>query len=242
MKYILAIDQGTTSTRAIIFGKNGKASACAQRELQQIYPCPGWVEHSPKDIIASVMAVTSEALSRADITAEDVAAIGITNQRETTVVWDKTNGKPIYNAIVWQCRRTADYCEKLRKEGFSEKIYNKTGLVADAYFSATKIKWILDNVDGARERAERGELAFGTIDAFIIWHLTGGKVFATDYTNASRTMLYNIHTLKWDRELLRLFDIPSEMLPEVYESGHNYGNRDTASGFPAIRTWKTQPG
>ncbi|MDE6586322.1 MAG: glycerol kinase GlpK [Clostridia bacterium] len=226
MKYVLAIDQGTTSSRAIVFDNKGEIVASAQQEFKQIYPTPGWVEHSTEDLLGSVVAVVGEALVRAGITAENLAAIGITNQRETTIVWDKGTGAPVYNAIVWQCRRTADYCEKLKKEGFAEKIYNKTGLVPDAYFSATKIKWILDNVDGARERAERGELAFGTVDTYLLWQLSKGKIFATDYTNASRTMLFNIHTLKWDKELLRLFDIPESMLPEVFPSSHYYGETD----------------
>lgn len=226
MKYILALDQGTTSTRAIVFDERGDIVARAQQEFRQIYPCPGWVEHSPQDILASVMAVVGEALVRANATAADVAAVGITNQRETTIVWDKKTGKPVCNAIVWQCRRTADVCEKLKRDGFAEKIYNKTGLVPDAYFSATKIKWILDNVEGTRERAERGELAFGTVDTFLLWQLTKGKVFATDYTNASRTMLFNIHSLRWDAELLRLFDIPASMLPEVHPSRHFFGRID----------------
>ncbi len=226
MKYILSLDQGTTSTRAVIFNEKAEVISCAQREFEQIYPRPGWMEHSPKDIMASVVAVTGEALVRAGLTAGNISAMGITNQRETTLVWDKKTGVPVYNAIVWQCRRTADYCEKLKREGFAEKIYNKTGLVPDAYFSATKIKWILDNVDGARERAERGELAFGTVDTFVLWQLSGGRIFATDYTNAARTMLFNIHSLKWDKELLRLFDIPESMLPEVHPSGYNYGETD----------------
>lgn len=224
--YILALDQGTTSTRAIIFDKNGDIISRAQQEFGQIYPKAGWVEHSPQDIIGSAVAVMSEALVRASLTAQDIAAIGVTNQRETTLVWDKKTGKPVYNAIVWQCRRTADFCEALKKEGFAEKIYNKTGLVTDAYFSATKIKWILDEVDGARERAERGELAFGTVDTYLLWQLSKGKIFATDYTNASRTMLFNIHTLKWDKELLRLFDIPEAMLPVVHPSSFGYGCTD----------------
>lgn len=233
MKYVLSLDQGTTSTRAIVFDKRGNIVASAQQEFKQIYPKPGWVEHSPQDILGSTVGVISEALVRAGITAKDIAAMGITNQRETTLVWDKTTGAPVYNAIVWQCRRTADYAEKLRKDGFAERIYNKTGLVPDAYFSATKIKWILDNVDGARERAERGELAFGTIDTFLLWQLSKGKIFATDYTNASRTMLFNIHTLKWDKELLRLFDIPESMLPEVKPSGCNFGTLDELYfGYP----------
>lgn len=225
-KYILSIDQGTTSSRAILFNQRTDIISSAQREFKQIYPRPGWVEHSPQDILGSVMAVAAEAMARAGVSASDVAAIGITNQRETTLVWDKMTGKCVYNAIVWQCRRTADFCEKLKKEGFSEKIYNKTGLVPDAYFSATKIKWILDNVEGARARAERGELLFGTVDTFLLWHLTKGKVFATDYTNAARTMLFNIHTLRWDEELLRLFDIPAGMLPEVRQSCGDFGETE----------------
>ena len=226
MKYVLALDQGTTSTRAIVFDKRGNIVSSAQQEFRQIYPKAGWVEHSPQDIMGSTVAVVGEAIVRAGATAQDIAAIGVTNQRETTLVWDKKTGKPVYNAIVWQCRRTADYCDKLRRDGFSEKIYNKTGLVPDAYFSATKIKWILDNVEGARERAERGELAFGTVDTFLLWQLSKGRIFATDYTNASRTMLFNIHKLKWDKELLRLFDIPESMLPEVRSSSHMYGSTD----------------
>lgn len=226
MKYVLALDQGTTSTRAIIFDTKGAIVASAQQEFPQIYPKLGWVEHSPKDIMGSAVGVISEALVRANLTAAEISAMGITNQRETTFVWDKKTGKPVCNAIVWQCRRTADYCEKLKKDGFAEKIYNKTGLVPDAYFSATKIKWILDNIEGARERAERGELLFGTVDTFILWQLSKGRIFATDYTNASRTMLFNIHTLKWDTELLRLFDIPSAMLPEVHPSGYCFGETD----------------
>ena len=197
----------------------------AQQEFKQIYPKSGWVEHSAQDILGSVMAVVAEAIVRAEITAEDISAIGITNQRETTLVWDKKTGKPVCNAIVWQCRRTAEYCEQLKKQ-YGEFIYERTGLIPDAYFSATKLKWILDNVEGARNRAERGELLFGTVDTFLMWHLTKGKVFATDYTNAARTMLYNIHTLKWDSELLRLFDIPENMLPEVKASGSNFGYTD----------------
>ena len=226
MSYVLALDQGTTSTRAIIFDKIGAAVACAQQEFKQLYPRPAWVEHAPNDIMGSVVGVISEALVRAGLTAAEISAMGITNQRETTFVWDKKTGKPVCNAIVWQCRRTADYCEKLKADGFAEKIYNKTGLVPDAYFSATKIKWILDNIEGARARAERGELLFGTVDTFILWQLTKGRIFATDYTNASRTMLFNIHSLEWDGELLRLFDIPRCMLPEVKPSGYRYGETD----------------
>lgn len=226
MSYVLALDQGTTSTRAIIFDKSGAAVACAQQEFKQLYPRPAWVEHAPNDIMGSVVGVISEALVRAGLTAAEISAMGITNQRETTFVWDKKTGKPVCNAIVWQCRRTADYCEKLKADGFAEKIYNKTGLVPDAYFSATKIKWILDNIEGARARAERGELLFGTVDTFILWQLSKGRIFATDYTNASRTMLFNIHSLEWDVELLRLFDIPRRMLPEVKPSGYRYGETD----------------
>lgn len=223
MNYILAIDQGTTSTRAFIYDGYGKYVNGAAEELPQIYPKPGWVEHSPEDIWRSVCSVVEKALAASCLTGADITAVGLTNQRETTVVWDRKTGEPVYNAIVWQCRRTAETCEKLISQGFSERIYNKTGLVPDAYFSATKIKWILDNVDGARERAERGELCFGTIDVYLLWRLSKGKIFATDYTNASRTMLFNIHTLKWDKELLQLFDVPESMAPEVYPSSHNFG-------------------
>lgn len=225
-KYILSLDQGTTSTRAIVFDKSGSIVAQAQQEFPQIYPQPGWVEHSPQDILASSVGVIGEALVRAGITAADLAAIGITNQRETTLVWNKKTGKPVYNAIVWQCRRTAETCEKLKADGLADMIYEKTGLIPDAYFSATKIKWILDNVPGARAQAERGELAFGTVDCFLLWQLSKGKSFATDYTNAARTMLYNIHTLQWDSDLLRLFDIPESMLPEVRPCGYNFGSVD----------------
>ena len=225
-KYILALDQGTTSSRAIVFNKQGEIMGSVQQEFPQIYPHTGWVEHDPVEILGSQDGVISEALIRAKTNAEQIAAIGITNQRETTIVWDKITGEPIYNAIVWQCRRTACYCDELKEKGLADKIYEKTGLVLDAYFSATKIKWILDNVPGAKERAEKGELAFGTIDTYLIWNLTKEHVHATDYTNASRTMLFNIHTLKWDEELLELFGIPASMLPEVYPSSHLYGYSD----------------
>ena len=228
MKYILALDQGTTSSRAIVFDKQGRVCGKAQQEFKQIYPKPGWVEHDPHDIYGSQVGVISEALIRAGVSVDSIAAIGITNQRETTFVWERATGRPVYNAIVWQCRRTADYCEKLKRDGLADMIYQKTGLVLDAYFSATKLKWILDNVDGARERAEKGELLFGTVDTYLMWQLSKGKIFATDYTNASRTMLFNIHTLKWDDDLLQLFDIPRGMLPEVYPSGHNFGLTDDA--------------
>lgn len=226
MKYVLALDQGTTSTRALLFDKNGRIFASAQREFEQIYPRPGWVEHSPQDIIGSTVAVIGEALARAGISAADVAAMGVTNQRETTFVWNRRTGVPVCNAIVWQCRRTADICEKLKRDGYADFIYKKTGLIPDAYFSATKLKWILDNVEGARAQAEAGELLFGTVDTFILWRLSRGKIFATDYTNASRTMLFNIHTLQWDSELCRLFGIPMQMLPEVKASGFYYGATD----------------
>lgn len=224
MKYILALDQGTTSSRAIVFNKKGEILAKAQQEFPQIYPHTGWVEHDPHDILGTQVGVIAEALVRGNISIEDIESIGITNQRETTFVWDKKSGKPIYNAIVWQCRRTADYCDSLKEQGYEELIYNKTGLVIDAYFSASKVKWILDNVQGARAKAEKGELLFGTVDTYLMWHLSKGKIFATDYTNASRTMLYNIHTLEWDQELLQLFDIPQCMLPEVRPSSYHYGN------------------
>ena len=226
MKYILALDQGTTSSRAIVFDKQGNILGKAQQEFPQIYPKPGWVEHDPHDIYGSQVGVIVEALIRANVSATDIAAIGITNQRETTFVWDKNTGKPVYNAIVWQCRRTADYCEKLKEDGLADMIYEKTGLVLDAYFSATKLKWILDNVEGVRARAEKGDLLFGTVDTYIMWQLARGRIFATDYTNACRTMLFNIHTLTWDDDLLKLFDIPRCMLPEVHPSGYNYGMTD----------------
>lgn len=228
MKYILALDQGTTSSRAIVFDKQGRVCGKAQQEFKQIYPKPGWVEHDPHDIYGSQVGVISEALIRAGVSVDSIAAIGITNQRETTFVWERATGRPVYNAIVWQCRRTADYCEELKRDGLADMIYQKTGLVLDAYFSATKLKWILDNVPDARGRAEKGELLFGTVDTYLMWQLSKGKIFATDYTNASRTMLFNIHTLKWDDDLLQLFDIPRGMLPEVYPSGHNFGLTDDA--------------
>ncbi len=224
MKYILALDQGTTSSRAIIFNKQGNILAQAQQEFRQIYPHPGWVEHDAHDIYASQLGVIVEALVRANLSATDIQAIGITNQRETTLVWEKATGKPLCNAIVWQCRRTANYCKQLQCEGLEQTIYNKTGLVLDAYFSATKIKWILDNVPNARTRAENGELLFGTVDTYLMWKLSNGKIFATDYTNASRTMLFNIHTLQWDSDLLQLFGIPKCMLPQVFPSSHYFGN------------------
>jgi len=223
-KYLVAIDQGTTSSRAIVFDKKGNIIKSAQKEFQQIFPKPGWVEHDADEIWATQLGVLSEAKARAGIDASEIAAVGITNQRETTVVWDKKSGKPIYNAIVWQCRRTAEYCDTLKAKGFDKKIREKTGLVVDAYFSGTKVKWILENVDGARSRAEKGELLFGTIDSWLVWKLTNGKVHITDYSNASRTMLFNIHKLEWDDEILKEFGIPKSMLPKVMPSSHIYGS------------------
>ncbi len=223
-KYILSLDQGTTSSRAIIFDHNGEIMGIAQQEFNQIYPQPGWVEHDPKEILSSEMSSAFAAIIRAGLSVKDIECVGITNQRETTIIWERATGKPIYNAIVWQCRRTEQYIKDLKKDAkLDDMIYEKTGLRLDPYFSASKIKWILDNVPGARERANKGELAFGTVDSYMLWHLTGGKVHATDYTNASRTLLFNIHTLEWDDELLKLFDIPKSLLPEVHPSSYNYG-------------------
>ena len=223
-RYLLALDQGTTSSRAILFDENQNIVSSAQKELTQYYPQSGWVEHDPMEIYSTVWAVMMEVITRADIDTHDVAAIGITNQRETTVVWDKTTGKPLYNAIVWQCRRTAEICDELTARGLTDHIRQTTGLVPDAYFSATKIKWLLDNVPGARARAERGELLFGTVDSWLVWKLTDGQAHVTDYTNASRTMLYNIHDLCWDERLLHELDIPAVMLPQVCDSSHIYGS------------------
>jgi glycerol kinase len=222
-KYILALDQGTTSSRAIVFDSDAAIVSVAQREFTQYYPNPGWVEHDPMEILDSQFAVAKEAVAKAGIPPESIAAIGITNQRETTVVWDRTTGKPVYNAIVWQCRRTAGICEELNARGLSETIRKKTGLVLDAYFSGTKVKWILKNVPGALESARSGKLLFGTVDTWLLWNLTGGKVHATDYSNASRTMLYNIHELRWDEDLLKALGIPASMLPEVLPSSHVFG-------------------
>jgi glycerol kinase len=223
-KYVLAVDQGTTSCRAIVFNHGGEIISSSQKEFTQIYPIPGWVEHDPMEIWGTQIGVIIEAVQKAGVSFKDICAIGITNQRETTVVWDKNTGKPVYNAIVWQCKRTAAMCDELRDGGLAESIREKTGLILDAYFSGTKIKWILDNVEGARERANRGELLFGNIDTWLIWNLTGGKAHVTDYSNASRTMLYNIHDLKWDKDLLRELNIPEAMLPEVKPSSYIYGN------------------
>lgn len=225
-KYIMAFDQGTTSSRAIIFDHSGKIVASQNQEFKQIYPKAGWVEHDPMEIWGTQIGVAKGVIEKAGINPEDIAAIGITNQRETTVVWDKNTGKPIYNAIVWQCRRTAPICDELKNKGFDKKIREKTGLVVDAYFSGTKIKWILDNVEGAREKAEKGELLFGNIDTWLIWNLTRGKVHVTDYSNASRTMLFNIHELKWDKEILEELNVPEQMLPEVKPSSYVYGYTD----------------
>ena len=222
-KYILALDQGTTSSRAIIFSKEGLPVSSAQEEFSQIYPKPGWVEHNPVEIWSSQSDVAVEAMVKAGINASDLAGIGITNQRETTIVWERSTGKPVYNAIVWQDRRTADYCDRLKNEGHAKMIREKTGLVIDAYFSATKIKWILENVAGAAAMASDGKLAFGNIDSWLAWNLSGGRLHITDVSNASRTMLFNINTLEWDKDLLKLFGIPGSMLPEVRSSGEIYG-------------------
>ncbi len=223
-KYILALDQGTTSSRAIIFDHLGLPVASARREFTQIFPKPGWVEHDPDEIWSSQAGVASEALARAGIDSSHIMAIGITNQRETTIVWSRKSGKPLCNAIVWQDRRTSEYCDQLRRDALAEVITSKTGLIIDAYFSATKLRWILDNIPGARSMADRGELAFGTVDSWLIWNLTAGKLHVTDVTNASRTMLFNIHTLEWDDELLRIFNIPASLLPEVRSSSELLGH------------------
>ena len=225
-RYIMALDQGTTSSRCILFDKSGRICSMAQKEFTQFFPRDGWVEHDAMEIWASQMGVAQEAMLKIGAAAGDIAAIGITNQRETTVVWDRNTGQPVYRAIVWQCRRTAGFCEQLVEEGWSEKIRRKCGVVVDAYFSGTKIRWILDNVPGARERAERGDLLFGTIDTWLIWNLTRGRVHVTDYTNASRTMLYDIFRLEWDGELLERMGIPCAMLPEVKPSSCIYGESD----------------
>ena len=225
-KYIMALDQGTTSSRAILFDKEGNVVATSQKEFTQFYPQVGWVEHNPMEIWGSQSGVMREVLETNSIRPEEVCAIGITNQRETTIVWEKSTGKPVYNAIVWQCRRTSEICDELKEKGYEKLIKDKTGLILDAYFSATKIKWILDNVEGAREKAENGELLFGTVDTWLIWNLTRGKVHVTDYTNAARTMLYNIKELKWDDEILEILDIPKSMLPDVKPSSYVYGHTD----------------
>ncbi len=222
-KYIVALDQGTTSSRTVILDHDANIISASQREFQQIYPKAGWVEHDPMEIWASQSSTLTEALSRADINSDQIAAIGITNQRETVVVWDRETGKPIYNAIVWQCRRTAEICEQLKRDGMAEYVRHTTGLIIDPYFSGTKVKWILDHVEGARDRARRGELLFGTIDTWLIWKMTQGRVHVTDYTNASRTMMFNIHELDWDDRMLEALDIPRAMLPQVRKSSEVYG-------------------
>ncbi|ENQ3077328.1 glycerol kinase GlpK [Bacillus sp. WLY-B-L8] len=223
-KFILSLDQGTTSSRAILFNKEGKIVHVAQKEFTQHFPKPGWVEHNPQEIWGSILAVIATCLSEAEVKPEQIASIGITNQRETTVVWEKETGKPVYNAIVWQSRQTAEICGELKEKGYSDMVREKTGLLIDAYFSGTKVKWILDNVEGAREKAERGELLFGTIDTWLVWKLSGGNVHVTDYSNASRTLMYNIHELKWDEELLDMLTVPASMLPEVRPSSEVYGH------------------
>ena len=223
-KYILTLDEGTTSARAVLFDKGGNAVSAAQREFKQIYPQPGFVEHDPVEIFSVQYAAVTEAITAIGASAEEIAAVGVTNQRETTIIWDKNTGEPIYNAIVWQCRRTSEMCDKLRADGLEEYIRKTTGLRINAYFSATKIKWILDNVPGARDRAENGDLLFGTVDTWLIWKLSGGKIHVTDRTNAARTMLYDIHSLTWDKKLLEILQIPKCMLPEVRSSSEIYGN------------------
>lgn len=223
-KYILTLDEGTTSARAVLFDKGGNAVSAAQREFKQIYPQPGFVEHDPVEIFSVQYAAVTEAITAIGASADEIAAVGVTNQRETTIIWDKNTGEPIYNAIVWQCRRTSEMCDRLRADGLEEYIRKTTGLRIDAYFSATKIKWILDNVPGARDRAENGELLFGTVDTWLIWKLSGGKIHVTDRTNAARTMLYDIHSLTWDKRILEILQIPKCMLPEVRSSSEIYGN------------------
>ena len=226
-QYVIALDQGTTSSRAIIFDKNQNIKGMAQKEFTQIYPQPGWVEHNPVEIYSSSVSVLTEVIARSELSPEDIACIGISNQRETTIVWDRDTGTPVCNAIVWQCRRTAEYCEEIKRDpALTEYIRSSTGLLVDAYFSATKIKWILDSIPGARKKAEQGRLLFGTVDTWLVWKLTGGRVHATDYTNASRTMLFNIHTLQWDERICRELDIPMAMLPEVRPSSGLYGTTD----------------
>ncbi|MGN6641348.1 MAG: glycerol kinase GlpK [Mucilaginibacter sp.] len=226
-QYILALDQGTTSSRAIVFDRKGQIRSVAQKEFTQIFPQPGWVEHDPNEIWSSQASVAAEATVKMGINGTHIKAIGITNQRETTIVWDRNTGEPVYNAVVWQDRRTAAFCDQLKNDGYADLIREKTGLVIDAYFSGSKIRWILDNVQGAREKAEAGELAFGTVDSWLVWKFTRGRVHATDVTNAGRTMLFNIRTLEWDDELLKLFDIPKSMLPEVKQSSELYGETAT---------------
>ncbi|NCC69408.1 MAG: glycerol kinase, partial [Clostridia bacterium] len=237
--YVIALDQGTTSSRAIVFNDKGEAVSVAQYPFRQIYPKPGWVEHDSGEILDSQLRALSEAFSKSGVKASEIAGIGITNQRETTTVWDKATGEPIYNAIVWQCRRTASICDRLKAEGMGSYVRDKTGLLIDAYFSGTKIKWILDNVPGARKRAERGELLFGTVDTWLIWNLTGGKAHVSDYSNVSRTMLFDIDNLKWDAELCRALGVPSSMLPKPVASAKCYGK--VAAGIKGIEAIQGVP-
>ncbi|MDU2066392.1 MAG: glycerol kinase GlpK, partial [Sporomusaceae bacterium] len=225
-KYVLALDQGTTSSRAILFDQESNIVTVAQKEFTQIFPKPGWVEHDAEEIWSTQLGVASEVIAKVGISPNEIAAIGITNQRETTVVWDKNTGKPVYNAIVWQSRQTAEICDDIKKRGLEPMIREKTGLVVDAYFSGTKVKWILDHVEGAREKAEKGDLLFGTIDTWLVWKLTAGKTHVTDYSNASRTLMYNIRALKWDKELLDILTVPESMLPQVCPSSQVYGHTD----------------
>lgn len=237
--YVIALDQGTTSSRAIVFNEKGEAISVAQYPFRQIYPKPGWVEHDPREILSSQLRALSEAFQKSGVKASEIAGIGITNQRETTTVWDKSTGEPIYNAIVWQCRRTAPICDRLKAEGMGSYVRDKTGLLIDAYFSGTKIKWILDNVPGARERAERGSLLFGTVDTWLIWNLTGGQAHVSDYSNASRTMLFDIDSLKWDAELCRVLGVPASMLPKPVASAECYGR--VAPGIEGIEALQGVP-
>ena len=227
-KYVMALDAGTTSNRSILFNEKGEICSVAQKEFTQYFPKPGWVEHDANEIWSSQLGVAVEAMNKFGAAAEDIAAIGITNQRETAVVWDKSTGEPVYHAIVWQCRRTAEYCDELKEKGYTEMFRKKTGLIIDAYFAGTKIKWILDNVEGAREKAENGELLFGTVETWLIWKLTKGAVHVTDYSNASRTLLFNINTLEWDKEILEIMDIPEAMLPKALPSSCVYGHADSS--------------
>ncbi len=241
MRYVLALDQGTTSSRAILFDHAGSVAGVAQREFTQIFPQPGWVEHDPREIWASQIAVATEVLGRANVSPRDIAAIGITNQRETTIVWDRETGEPVMNAIVWQDRRTADTCDRLKAAGYESLVRERTGLVIDAYFSGTKIAWMLDHVPGARARAEAGKLAFGTVDSWLVWQLTSGRVHVTDVSNASRTMLFNIHTLTWDEELLRMLHVPANMLPEVRPSSDGLRRGFDVAG-PGVRAHQRHRG
>ena len=227
-KYVMALDAGTTSNRCILFNEKGEMCSVAQKEFTQYFPKPGWVEHDANEIWSTQLGVAVEAMSKIGATAEDIAAIGITNQRETAIVWDKNTGEPVYHAIVWQCRRTSEYCDSLKDQGLTDMFREKTGLIIDAYFSGTKVKWILDHVEGARERAERGELLFGTVETWLIWKLTKGRVHVTDYSNASRTLMFNIKELTWDKEILDILDVPECMLPQAVPSSSVYGMADAA--------------